>query len=143
VVTDHVLTEVLSTFAETVADDFTTAEVLRQLGQGAVRVLGVDGAGIMVPHGTGLLRFAFATGPAEQAVTALERLQERLQTGPCGDSHQSHAAIDIADLAAEGFWPAFQQQAVDVGLRAVTALPLLARGRSWGVLDLYRASRAG
>jgi GGDEF domain-containing protein len=28
---------------------------------------------------------------------------------------------------------------VDVGLRAVTALPLLARGRSWGVLDLYRA----
>lgn len=65
---EPVLTEVLSAFAETVAEDFTTGEVLRQLAHAAVRALDVDGAGVMVPHGPALLRFAFAAGPAGPAV---------------------------------------------------------------------------
>ena len=136
---EPVLTEVLSVFAETVADEFTTDEVLRQLSHAAVRALDVDGAGVMVAHGPALLRFAFAAGPAGPAVSALERLQEELQDGPCGDSHRRQRPVNIADLAVEGHWPTYQQHAVQADLRAVTALPLLARGQSWGVLDLYRA----
>ena len=132
---EPVLTEVLSAFAETVAEDFTTGEVLRQLAHAAVRALDVDGAGVMVPHGPALLRFAFAAGPAGPAVSALEELQD----GPCGASHRRLQPISIADLAVEGDWPSYQQHAVRADLRAVTALPLLARGQSWGVLDLYRA----
>ena len=139
-VEDQVLTEVMTAFAATVAGDFTPEDVLRQLVHGAVRVLDVDGAGIMVPHQEDLLRFAFAAGPSATAVATLERLQEELQDGPCGDSRRDRRVINIADLAVEGYWPTYQDGALRAGLRAVTAVPLHARGRNWGVLDLYRSA---
>ncbi|HEU0102426.1 MAG TPA: EAL domain-containing protein [Mycobacteriales bacterium] len=138
-VSDQVLTEVLTAFSDTVVKDFTSEDVLQQLVQGAVRALGLDGAGIMVPEDHGLLRFAFAAGPSLQAVCELERLQEQLQEGPCGDSHRQQRLINVADLALDGRWPTFRRHAVAAGLRAVATLPLQARGRRWGVLDLYRA----
>ena len=137
---DHLLTEVVTAFAATVVGDFTAEDVLRQLVHGAVRALDVDGAGIMVPQQEDVLRFAFAAGPSLSAVAELERLQEELQDGPCGDSHRHQRLINIADLAVEGAWPAYQAGAVRAGLRAVTTVPLQARGRRWGVLDLYRAA---
>ena len=133
------MVDVLTAFAATVVADFTVEDVLRQLVHGAVRALDVDGAGIMVPHHEDLLRFAFAAGPSAQAVVELERLQEHLQDGPCGDSHRDQKLVNIADLAVEGAWPDYQEGAVRAGLRAVTTVPLHARGRRWGVLDLYRA----
>ena len=137
-VADRVLTEVLSAFATTVVGEFTTDEVLRQLAHGALRLLPVEGAGIMAPRNEDLLRFAFATGPSVQAVATLERLQETLGYGPCRDSHRGQRLVEVGDLATEGEWPIYQEQALRAGLRSVTAVPLLARGRSWGVLDLYR-----
>ena len=133
------LTEVLQGFSDTVAGDFTIEDVLERLAHSAVRVLDVAGAGLMVPSQEELLRFSFATGPSVEAVAEVERLQEHLQDGPCQDSFQHRRAINIADLEVEGSWPAFQAYAVAAGLRAVTAVPLLARGQRWGVLDLYRA----
>ena len=138
-VADRTLTEVVTSFSAAVVEEFAAEDVLRQLASGAVRALGVDGAGIMVPDDQDLLRFAFASGSSGEAVTRLERLQEQLQAGPCRDSWRREQVVEVADLATEQRWPSFAQQAVSAGLRAVTTLPLLARGRLWGVLDLYRA----
>jgi GAF domain-containing protein len=46
--------------------------------------------------------------------------------------------VNLEDLREEGAWPAFQSGALDVGIHALAAIPLQARGRRWGVLDLYR-----
>ena len=138
VVDQQALAAVLDAFAATVTGEFAPEDLLRELASGAVRVLDVDGAGVMVPKGDGLLRFACATGPVVEAVRDVERLQELLAAGPCRDVQRSQRPVHVGDLAVEGEWPAFQDLAVEVGLHAVTAIPLLARGRIWGVLDLYR-----
>jgi diguanylate cyclase (GGDEF)-like protein len=137
---DNVLAGVLEAFAATVTGDFSAEDVLRRLAEAAVQVLAVDGAGVMLPVGDELLRFVFATGPMLQQVGTVERLQEQLQAGPCRDSRVDQRTIDIADLATDGDWPTYQRAAVAGGLHGVTVVPLIARGRTWGVLDLYRAT---
>ncbi|HEX8496192.1 MAG TPA: EAL domain-containing protein, partial [Actinomycetales bacterium] len=122
-------------FCATVTGDFAVEDILRQLAQAVVRVLDIDGAGVVIHRGGQLLRFVFAT---EGPVTELERLQELLQDGPCRDSQSLEQTINIADLAVEGSWPQYQDRASELGLSAVTAIPLRARGQSWGVLDMYR-----
>jgi len=124
-------------FTSTVVGDFSVDDILRQLLQAATKVLQTDGAGVIVPGPNGgLTRIAFATsGAAEE----LERLQELLQEGPCRESHRSGRCVNLADLSHEGAWPAYQRRAVELGVRAVAAIPLRARERGWGVLDVYRA----
>ncbi len=136
-VDDRALARVLDEFAATVTGDFSVHEILRQLAEGVMKVLQLDGAGVTTPQAGGqLLRAAFATsGPVKE----LEVLQEVLQDGPCTDAHHSRSVISIGDLGVEGSWPTYQRRAVELGMRAVTAVPLFARGRSWGVLDVYRA----
>ncbi len=134
------LSAALDDFCATVNDEFSSEDVLRQLAAAAVRVLDVDGAGVMVVQGGDLLRFAFSTGLLHAEVASAERCQDVLREGPCWDSYRSQRVVDSADLTAEGRWPAYQRHAVRAGLRAVTALPLRARARGWGVLNLYRSS---
>ena len=126
---------VVDQFTSTVTGDFSVEDIQRQLAEAATRVLHVDGAGVMAPAGGELLRFVFATtGPSSE----LDLLQEELQNSPCTDAAGAGRTINIADLAVEGDWPEFQARALTVGLRAATTIPLRARGRTWGVLDLYR-----
>lgn len=136
-VDDRALAHVLDEFAATVAGDFVIEEILRHLAEGVMKVLQLDGAGVMTPQSGGdLLRVAFATSaPVEE----LELLQEMLDDGPSSDAHLGRRVLSVGDLAVEGSWPKFQRRAVELGMRAVTAVPLFARGRSWGVLDVYRA----
>jgi len=140
-VVDHAaLATVLDEFSATVTGEFSVEDILRQLAEAAVRILGVDGAGVMAPYGESMLRFTFAT---DGKIAAIERLQEELQAGPCRDANLSGQVVSVDDLALEGHWPEYQTRAVEVGAHAVTAIPLRARGRSWGVLDVYRAAPGG
>jgi diguanylate cyclase (GGDEF)-like protein len=144
VVDQQALTAALDDFAAVVTQSFSADDVLRKLAQSAVRVLPVDAAGVMVPQGAGgrggqqgpdVLRFLYATtGEARE----LDRLQESLGEGPCRDSLSTGSVLNLADVAAEGWWPEYQLAAARVGLRAVSAIPLQARGQTWGVLDTYR-----
>jgi diguanylate cyclase (GGDEF)-like protein len=132
------LARVLDEFTSTVTGDFSVDHLLRQLAVGATQVLELDGAGVMAPGdgpGDPLIRLAFATnGPAHD----LELLQERTQSGPCRDSMDSGRVINIAHLGEEGDWPTYQAKAVELEIHSVATIPLRARHRSWGVLDLYR-----
>jgi diguanylate cyclase (GGDEF)-like protein len=132
------LSRALDDFVTTVSGDFDVTDILRELAVAAVAVLPVDGAGVVVPRNGNLLRLVHVSGRAHGPVADLERLQERLQDGPCRESHRDGRVVNIADLALEGAWPEYVRQAQESGLRAVCALPLRARGRGWGVLDLYR-----
>lgn len=102
-------------------------DMLRDLRRTAVEALGVDGAGIMSAEDDDKLRFVHASEP----LVAVERLQEQLQDGPCRDSAARQETVVVEDVVAASEL---------AGVGAMVATPLLARGRAWGVLDLYRTS---
>jgi len=131
------LSEVLAEFAATLLADYAVQDIVRHLVAAATRVLPVDGAGVMVPGEGGLLRMALATGGT---VEDLEARQDAEQSGPCIDCHASGELVSSPDLAVTGSWPAYQQHAAARGVHAVLAVPMRARGRGWGVLDVYRRS---
>ena len=129
------LVQVVRRFTRTVTGDFSVLDLLRELMTSAMRILDADGAGVVVPGPDGLLRLAFASAGA---VDALEHLQEVLQDGPCRAAFNSEHAVTVTDLEVDGDWPMFQTRAVELGLHTVCALPLRGRDGAIGVLDLYR-----
>lgn len=125
----------LNRLAMTAGSEFSIDDMLRDLCSTAIDVLGVDGAGIMATHDTGL-RFVHAS----ERLVAVEQLQQDLQEGPCQDSAATQQLVIIEDIAAASTWPQFVAASELAGFGAMVAVPLLARGRSWGVLDLYRTA---
>ena len=130
------LVEVFTDFARTATDGFEVQDMLRHLAEAAGRVLVVDGAGVMVLR-EGRSRFVHASS---QRVDTLERLQDVLQQGPCGDAMASRQPVIVEDLAQTPLWPQFTRRALRLGLRSVLSVPLTARGQAWGSLDLVRSS---
>ncbi|GAB7190983.1 hypothetical protein NUM3379_16900 [Kineococcus sp. NUM-3379] len=124
-------------FAERATGTFDIENILRDLALAAGRVLPVDGAGVAYRVGE---RMALVhASPA--LVDDAERVQDGLQTGPCKDAAATGEVVVAEDLALDGHrWPGFAEHAVALGLNAVVAVPLLARGQVWGALDLYRAA---
>jgi hypothetical protein len=73
----------------------------------------------------------------------VEDLQFTLGQGPCFDSVATRSPILISDLASPeeavaGRWPAFLDEALSHGIRAVFAFPLGHGATTLGTLDLYR-----
>ncbi len=134
-VDQEALVEVFAEFARTATDGFEVQDMLRHLAEAAGRVLTVDGAGVMVRR-DGLSRFVHASN---SRVDTLERLQDVLQQGPCGDAMASRRPVIVEDLTQTPLWPQFTRRALRLGLRSVLSVPLLARGQVWGSLDLVRS----
>jgi diguanylate cyclase (GGDEF)-like protein len=112
----------------------TTESLLRGLCQVALIVVPADGAGVMLLDGPELRMLH-----AEPAwVTPMQLLQESFQRGPCHDSMAGHQTVAIEDVTMTRRWPELTRGAVAAGVRAVLSLPIVARDRTWGVLDLYR-----
>lgn len=114
-------------------------DVLRELSVVAGSVVPVDGVGVMrvVPDRTvtGQVRVAHA----EPAVDDLERLQEYVQRGPCRDAVDRGDVVVVDDVHQLGArYGSFAERMLGHGLRSVAAVPLVGRGRTWAVLDLYR-----
>jgi len=123
----------LAALAETATGEFTVDELLRDLCEVTARALDVDGAGVMLSH-RGSLQFIHA---APARVVDVEALQEILRRGPCLDSMTAHTALVVDDITKSDQWPEFAAAAADAGLRAVVAMPLMARDEAWGALDVY------
>lgn len=134
---DHTprLTETLVSFARLLVSDYDVDDVLYQLCDVAVHVTGTTGAGILLEDVDGRLRHAVAS----DAVTAdLEGVQLELGEGPCMLAHASREPVLIPDLSAEQRFASMVPRTLDRGVRAVFTLPLLRKGESIGILDLYR-----
>lgn len=128
----------MASLSRAATDDFTAPTMLRTLCEAAVDALPVDGAGVMLRLQE-RTTFVHAGGPRAPDVQPLERLQETLQLGPCADSLHDRAVVVASDLPSDDRWVQFQELAATVGLAAMVAVPLVSRGRGWGVLDLYRS----
>lgn len=115
-------------------EDVPARVTLRELCDVAAETLDVDGVGVMISDDE-RNRFVHATS---EAARDLEVLQESLRSGPCRDAAETGDVQLAADLAAFATWPRFAALAAHLGIVAVAAVPLMSRGRCWGVLDVYR-----
>jgi diguanylate cyclase (GGDEF)-like protein len=129
----------VAALARTATGQFTVNELLRHLVDLAAEHLSADGAGVMVAESRRLL---YVHGSTTE-IDLVERLQELMQQGPCQEAMQHRrevAVADLSDVTLPSAWNRYRAGAEAAGLRAVLAVPLVSRGRNWGVLDLYRSS---
>ena len=122
------------------------AEVLRGLCRAVALTTPVDGVGVMLARGSAL-QFVHAQ-PAW--VVEVERLQETHSRGPCWDSVGTQLTVLVDDAGGATQWPELATRAhrpargdrvgadPDPGFHGIASLPLIAQGRGWGALDLYR-----
>lgn len=131
------LTTVLAEFAHDLVAGYGVGDILHQLGDHAVALLPVSGAGVMLFDQAGDLRFASAT---DERTTEVERLQTQHGEGPCLAAAQGGQRVIAADLqAGDSRFPQFAYHASQQGMRAVFAFPMtVATDERIGGLNLYR-----
>jgi GAF domain-containing protein len=79
------------------------------------------------------LTVASSDARAEQ----VDQAQYGAGAGPCLDSLETGAIIDVPNLTAETRWPDFRHQALAHGIRSSVSIPLGIDGSTVGVLNLY------
>ena len=101
------------------------------------RILGVNGAGIMlmsgdVPRGS--------VGTSDEVSGLIEELQYTLGEGPCVDAYQQDRVVAEPDLAdpVTRRWVAFTPPVLRAGVRALFGFPLRIGTVRLGALNLYR-----
>lgn len=125
----------LSDFAHTLANRFEVGEVLYQLAEHVVGVLGVAGTGVSVIDEHRQLRPV--TG-INVLTTTLELTEEELQEGPCVDAFNQGQVIPVDDLAAVASrWPRWSTVALEHGVQAVLGVPLRVRETTLGAMNVY------
>lgn len=132
---DHRLIEALASFARLLVSEHQVGDVLYDLCDVAVAVTGATGAGVLLEDVDERLRYAAASDPL---TGDLEGIQLEVGEGPCMLAHSSRDRVLIADLASEERFPKMVPRTLDRGMRAVFTFPLLRKGESIGILDLYR-----
>ncbi len=115
------------------ADAWSSARLCR----GCVKIVGVDGAGIMLMSGD-VPRGSLCTTNAVSHL--IEELQYTLGEGPCVDAYRQDKVVAEPDLAdpVTSRWVAFTPPALAAGVRAVFGFPMRSGMVRLGALNLYR-----
>lgn len=110
--------------------------VADRLCRACVAVLPVDGAALSITH-HGSTQGTF--GSSGELSRRLDELQFTFGEGPCLDSVRDGYPVLVPDLQdpAESRWPAYSEAVIDLGVRAVYALPVAVESRQGAALDLY------
>jgi hypothetical protein len=118
-------------------DGSAPLDMADQLCRACIRLLGVDGASISLmlggpSHGT--------FGSSGEVSRQLDEFQFTFGEGPCLDAVRRGAPVLIADLqdSREQRWPAYAEAVLNLGVRAIYALPISVANTYIGALDLYR-----
>jgi diguanylate cyclase (GGDEF)-like protein len=128
------LVNAVAQLARTATEEFSPEDLLRALCEVAASTMPVDGAGVMITEG-GRVRYVHGDSAT---IREIEQLQDMLQEGPCTSALHEQRPVVVGDLASDGSWPRWTPPVTDLGWRGVAALPVVARGQTWGLLDLYR-----
>jgi transcriptional regulator with GAF, ATPase, and Fis domain len=130
------LTRLLTALHATSSD----TAVLQRICTVCADVARLDGAGLS-RISKGHHEVLAASGPQ---ASSIEALQVTLAEGPCVDvvAHaRPHLEPDLTSPDARARWPRFADAAVDQGVTAVFAFPLMRRGAAIGALDVYARRR--
>jgi hypothetical protein len=108
-----------------------------RLCRGCVKIVGVDGAGIMLMSGE-IPRGSLCT--TNEVSYLIEELQYTLGEGPCVDAYRQDQVVTEADLTdpVTARWVAFTPPALEAGVRAVFGFPMRSGTVRLGALNLYR-----
>jgi GAF domain-containing protein len=122
--------------ADTLVDEYDVIDLLDQLVEFSLQLLGADAAGIVLGDARRELR---AVAASSEDAHVMELLQLQRDEGPCLDCFQTAAPVSIADLRdATGRWPGFVAAVERHGrFRSVHALPLRLRNRAIGAMNLF------
>jgi hypothetical protein len=115
------------------ADVWSSARLCR----GCVKIVGVDGAGVMLMSGE-IPRGSLCS--TNEVSHLIEELQYTLGEGPCVDAYQQDRVVTEPDLAdpATPRWVAFTPPVLAAGVRAVFGFPMRSGTVRLGALNLYR-----
>ena len=120
----------------------SSTSVLDRICVVCVRCAGVDGAGLSrVDHGTPELLVA-----SDHDTSLVEQLQIDLAEGPAVEALSSFRRSEHPDLASDDArrrWPKFADAALERGIRAVFAVPLVTGGVGVGAMAMYRRRAGG
>ena len=99
-------------------------------------VVGVSGAGVMLMSGDVPSGSLCTTDAVSDLI---EQLQYTLGEGPCVDAYNHNRAVSEPDLTQPGTprWMGFTPGAVEAGVRAMFAFPLVVGTARLGALNLY------
>lgn len=122
--------------ADTLVDDYDVVELMHELVDSCVSLLGASAAGILLADAEGSLRVMAAS--SEQS-RLLEIFQLQADEGPCLDCFASGSVVVVGDVSKErDRWPRFSVAAEHEGFRSVSAVPMRHRTDTIGALNLFR-----
>jgi GAF domain-containing protein len=126
--------------AGTLVDDYDVVDLLTELADRCVSVLGVSAAGVMLASPAGSLGLIASSS---EVMRLLELFELQAQEGPCLDAFRTGERVEQQDLEAEsGRWPSFSAAALREGFQSVSALPLRFRDITLGALNLFSVTQA-
>jgi diguanylate cyclase (GGDEF)-like protein len=131
------LSVTLSDFARAMITDFSVQEILDHLVERMTEVLPLTAVGVTMISADRQPRYVAASNPD---ALRFEQLQSEMREGPCLLAYETGEACLVEDLEHDDRFPRFGPPALEAGLRAAFAIPLLHQGAWLGALDLYRTT---
>ncbi|MFF5405790.1 GAF and ANTAR domain-containing protein [Streptomyces misionensis] len=130
--------ERLASMARDLLAQETVTDTLERITRSATELVpGCDAAGILILQSKGVRTLA----PTDQVVIDSDRLQERLQEGPCYDIARrggGERVFRIADFRADHpGWPAYVAAGRELGLGSMMGFLLYTEDEDLGALNLY------
>jgi GAF domain-containing protein len=117
----------------------TVAKLEAVAGLAKALISECDGAGFALE----VREKVHSVGTTDEVTLAVDLIQYDTGEGPCLEAIETSHVVRLELLDAGERWEHFAPGAIDAGVRSVLSVPLSARGRTVGALNLYSRSADG
>jgi GAF domain-containing protein len=117
----------------------TVAKLEAVAGLAKALISKCDGAGFALE----VREKVHSVGTTDEVTLAVDLIQYETGEGPCLEAIETSHVVRLELLDAGERWAHFAPGAIDAGIRGVLSVPLAARGRLVGALNLYSRSVDG
>jgi GAF domain-containing protein len=128
------LAQVTVEVADTLDDEFDTADYLHTFTLRIADLVDASAVGILLADGKGQLQFAAAS---DESAKTVEIFQAQTHEGPCEQAYRTGKPVINTDLRTGDRWPRFAARATAVGFHTVHAIPLRRRSEAIGALNVF------